>query len=68
MRFEVFMVVKIQVEVFWVVTLCNVVVGYQHSKEPCSLCLQLPIAALHGITTQKTSACTLIIFNVEHKL
>jgi hypothetical protein len=27
-RFEVFMVVKIQVEVFWVVMPCSVVVGY----------------------------------------
>jgi hypothetical protein len=34
MRFEVFMVVKIQVEVFWVVILYNVVLGY-HSKGPC---------------------------------
>jgi hypothetical protein len=31
MRFEVYMVMKIQVEVFWVVTTCNVAVGYQHS-------------------------------------
>jgi hypothetical protein len=28
-RFEVFTIVKIQVEVFWVVTPCNVVVGCQ---------------------------------------
>jgi hypothetical protein len=28
-RFEVFMVVKIQIDVFWVVTLCSVVVGNQ---------------------------------------
>jgi hypothetical protein len=28
-RFEAFMVVKIQVEVFWVVTLCSAVVVYQ---------------------------------------
>jgi len=27
-RFEVFMVLKIQVEVFWVVTSCSVVVQY----------------------------------------
>jgi hypothetical protein len=27
--FEVFIAVKIQVKVFWVVMLCNVVVGYQ---------------------------------------
>jgi hypothetical protein len=29
MRFEVFKAVKIQVEVFWVVTPCGVVVRYQ---------------------------------------
>jgi hypothetical protein len=29
MRFEVFMAVKIQDKVFWVVTLCNVAVGYK---------------------------------------
>jgi hypothetical protein len=28
-RFEVFTAVEIQVEVFWVVTPCSVVVGYQ---------------------------------------
>jgi len=32
-RFEVFMVVMIQVKVFWVVTLCHVAVGgYQYFK------------------------------------
>jgi len=39
-RFEVFMVVKIQVKVFWVVMLCSVVVGYQHFGGPCCLHLQ----------------------------
>jgi hypothetical protein len=28
-RFEVFMTVKIHIEVFWVVAMCDVVVGYQ---------------------------------------
>jgi hypothetical protein len=28
-RFEVFTAVRIQVEVFWVVMLCSIVVGYQ---------------------------------------
>jgi hypothetical protein len=32
-RWEVFTVVKVQVEVFWVVTLCSVVVGYQCVSE-----------------------------------
>jgi hypothetical protein len=39
-KFKVLMVVKIQVEVFWVVTLCSVLVGYQHFGGPCYLCLQ----------------------------
>jgi len=39
-RFEVFMVVKIQVEVFWVVTLCSIVVGYQCFRGPCCFHLQ----------------------------
>jgi hypothetical protein len=39
MRFEVFTAVKIQVEVFWVVTLYNVV-GYQLSRGPRCLHLQ----------------------------
>jgi len=29
------MVVKIQVDIFWVVTPCNVVVEYQHFRGPC---------------------------------
>jgi hypothetical protein len=57
-RFEVFMAVKIQVEVFWVVMSCGVVVGYQHFRGPC--CLHLlkpgslicwhPITTLHNVT------------------
>jgi hypothetical protein len=35
--FEVFTAVKIQVEVFWVVTQCNVVLGYQSFGSPCCL-------------------------------
>jgi len=38
--FEVFTAVKIQVEVFWVVTSCSVVVGYQRFGEPCCLHLE----------------------------
>jgi hypothetical protein len=33
MRFEVSTAVKIQVDVFWVVKLCSVVVGYQCSED-----------------------------------
>jgi len=40
MRFEVFMAVKMQVKVFWVVMMCNVAVGYQHFRVPCCLHLQ----------------------------
>jgi len=42
-RFEVFMVVKIQVKVFWVVMSCPLKSWY------CT-------TILHGVTTQKTSA------------
>jgi len=34
------MMVMIQVEVFWVVTLCNVMVGYQCFRDPCCLHVQ----------------------------
>jgi len=37
----------LQIEVFWVVTVCIVSVGYCHFGGPC--CFHL-----HGITTQKT--------------
>jgi hypothetical protein len=33
--FEAFTAVMSQVEVFWVVTPCGVVVGYQRFREPC---------------------------------
>jgi len=36
--FEAFTAVMFQVEVFWVVTPCNVVVGYQRFRDPCCLC------------------------------
>jgi hypothetical protein len=38
-RFEILMVMKIQVEVFWAVTPCNAAAGYQCSGGLC--CLQL---------------------------
>jgi hypothetical protein len=34
-RYEVFTAVKIQVDVFWVVTPCSVVVGYRRFRGPC---------------------------------
>jgi len=39
-RFEVFIAVKIQVEVFWVVTPCGIVVGYQHLEDLAAPYLQ----------------------------
>jgi len=33
-RFEIFTAVEIQVEVFWVVTACSIVVGYQCHRGP----------------------------------
>jgi len=39
-RFEVFMMVKIQVEVLWIVMPCNVAIGYQRFGVPCCLHLQ----------------------------
>jgi hypothetical protein len=39
-RFEVFMAVKIQDEVFWVVTPCSAMVGYQRFRGPC--CVHRP--------------------------
>jgi hypothetical protein len=39
----VFTAVKIQVEVFWVVTPCSVVVGYQCFRGPCCLHLHFTI-------------------------
>jgi hypothetical protein len=39
-RYDVFTAVKIEVEFFWLVTLCNVVLGYQRFGGPCCLHLQ----------------------------
>jgi hypothetical protein len=57
-RFEVFMVVDFQVEVFWVVTMCSVAVGLSHYPEGGgSKTLQnIGILLQHYIaSTQKTS-------------
>jgi len=49
------MAVKIQVKVFWVVMLYDVVVGYHRYGGPCCLHLQVVVTStLCGITTQKT--------------
>jgi hypothetical protein len=39
-EFEAFTAVMFQVEIFWVVTPCCVVVGYQDFGEPCCLHLE----------------------------
>jgi len=65
MSLKIFAVMKIQVMVFWVVTTCGVMVGYQCFGGPC--CLQgkvhsappkhwYPTVSLHGVITQKTTA------------
>jgi len=51
---------KIKVEVFWLVTPCSVVVGYQRFRGPCCLHLHplkrwYPTTTLNGVTNQKTS-------------
>jgi len=38
--FEIFTAVKIQVEFFWVIMPCSVVVGYQCFRGPCCCHLQ----------------------------
>jgi hypothetical protein len=47
--FETFTAVMFQLKVFWVMTLCSVVVGYQCFRGLCCLHLQG-----HGVTTQRT--------------
>jgi len=46
--FEVFTTVKIQVEVFWVVSPCSVVIGYQRFGDPWYLHLQGEGRRQHG--------------------
>jgi len=54
-RLEGFTVMKIQVSVFWVVTLCNDVVGYQHFRgSTASIFSWYRTTSLYGFTTQKT--------------
>jgi hypothetical protein len=59
-RFEVFTAVKIQSDVFWVVTLCGVAVGYKRFGGPSCLHLVKMEAgrpwSQYGVATQKTTA------------
>jgi hypothetical protein len=43
-KFEVFTAVKFQIEVFWLVTPCSHVVGYQRSKDPVAFILKMEVA------------------------
>jgi len=56
-RFEVFTVVKIQVEFFWIVTPCSYVVGYRRFGGPCCLLQDEWNVGIppQGVTTQKIS-------------
>jgi len=49
--------VKIHVDVFWVMTPCSIMVGYQcwRWRQHGRLQRWYPTTPLHGITTQKTS-------------
>jgi len=61
-RFQVFMAAKSEI-VFWVVTLCSVVVGYQrfqgphylHPEDDGSPKRWYPTTALHDVTIRKTT-------------
>jgi hypothetical protein len=61
MRFEVFMEVKIQVEVFWVLKPCSVVVAYQQFGGPCCLHLQVEVcmASQPGTSQLKKRGCNM---------
>jgi hypothetical protein len=69
--------VKFQVEVFWVVTPCSVVVGYKHFRQRCGLHLHrevrnvtwYTILTLQGVTMQKTSSSIPVTnFNVVNSV
>jgi len=63
-RCEVFTEVKIHIQVFWFVTLYNISLGYCRFRGSCYFHVEGEVhggcAALHGITTQKTSICIYI--------
>jgi hypothetical protein len=48
-----------QVEIFWVVTPCSVVVGYQHFRSPCSFHLQvvMPCSVVVGYQRFRSPCC-----------
>jgi hypothetical protein len=48
--FEAFAAVTFQVDVFWIVTPCSVVVGYQRFRGPCCLHFQCEVQTSNLIT------------------
>jgi hypothetical protein len=56
--FEIFRAVKIQIEVFRVVTPCRV---YPEMKAARSSETSVPTTTLHGVKNQKTSPCLIIV-------
>jgi len=70
-KFHIFTAMKTRVEIFWLLTKCNVAVGYRRFGGPCYFYFYLrggvrwrqqelpkrryPTATLHCVTTQKTS-------------
>jgi hypothetical protein len=56
---EFFTTMKIQVEFFWTVTPCSVVVGYQLFRGPCYLylCVVTPCSVMVGYQHFRGSCC-----------
>jgi hypothetical protein len=59
--------VKIHVEVFWVLKLCSVAIGYKCFRGPCYRHLHPEVwgskVVWNGITTQKTSTWEMVLLN-----
>jgi hypothetical protein len=60
------MAVKIQVEVFWVVTPCSVVVGYRRFGGPCCIHLCCRVICMHCTHSSLLISLSLYILNVHH--
>jgi len=54
-NFKTFMAVMFQLEVFWVMTLCSVVVRYQCFRGPCCLHLHFMLPAPSGWSKVQTN-------------
>jgi hypothetical protein len=52
-NFEAFTAVMFQVAVFWVVTSCSIVVGYQIFRGPCCLHIPVEVKIEYSITTYR---------------